>query len=187
MAIKEDIKAIKEEIGAEEQFIESLIKGERFFKKYKLPLITAAVLVVLFGAGYAFNDYTTQKQLTLTNEAYELLLENPNNKEAIKTLKSANEPLYNAYMFSKASKSKNMDELKQLLSSNLDPVLKDMAKFELGEDDTQMYKNLKALLDGYNLLKQGKKKEANNAFSAIPLTSNLQEIVEKLNHYQGSK
>lgn len=187
MAIKENIKAIKEEIGAEEQFLEGLIKGERFFKKYKFPLITLASLIILLAVGYGLNDYMEQKRLKVTNEAYELLLKNQKNEEALQTLKEGNLPLYEAYLFSQASKKQNMDELKKLLSSNLDPILKDMAKFQVGEDDSEIFKNLKALLDGYSLLKQGKPQEAKNAFSAIPLTSNLQEIVKKLNHYQGNK
>lgn len=187
MALKEDIKAIKEEIGAEEQFLESIIKGERFYKKYKFPIIAFVSLVILVAIGYATNDYMDKRSLRLTNEAYELLLKNPDNKEALKTLKDGNLPLYETYLFSQSSKNKNIDELKKLLSSNLDPVLKDMIKFELGEDDSEIYKNLKALLDGYSLLKQGKTQEAKSAFSLIPLTSNLQEIVKKLNHYQGNK
>ena len=35
MALKDDIAGIKQEIGTEEQFLESIIKSELFIKKYK--------------------------------------------------------------------------------------------------------------------------------------------------------
>ena len=35
MAIKDDIDSIKEELNTQEQFLENIIKSERFLKKYK--------------------------------------------------------------------------------------------------------------------------------------------------------
>lgn len=187
MAIKDDLQAIKQEIGAEEQFLESMIKGERFFKKYRYIIIGTIVLFFAFVVGYYINTTMEQKRLESTNEAYELLMKNPADEKALNTLKEKNKPLYEAYLFQKASKSKNIEELKKLLNSSLDPLLKDIAKFEVGSGDSELFKNIKTLLSGYELLKQGKQKEAKVAFSAIPLTSSLQEIIKKLNHYQGIK
>ena len=35
LALKDDIEGIKEQIGTEEQFLQSMIKSELFIKKYK--------------------------------------------------------------------------------------------------------------------------------------------------------
>ena len=60
MAIKEDLTEIKKEIDAQEQFLESMIKGERFFRKYKTLLIVlcVAAIVALIGfyASKVLND-----------------------------------------------------------------------------------------------------------------------------------
>lgn len=187
LAIKEDIQAIKQEIGAEEQFLESMIKGERFFKKYKHVIIGAVTLGIVIVVGYYINVTIEQERLNSTNEAYEVLLKNPKDEKSLAALKDGNKPLYEAFLFQQASKSKNMQELKELLNSSLDPLLKDVAKFKIGNGDSELFKNIKILLNGYEFLKKGDTKKANAAFSSIPLTSNLQEIVKKLNHYQGIK
>ncbi len=184
MAIKENLQAIKEEIGAEEQFLESLIKGERFFKKYKTAIIASVATLVLFAVGYSINDYLVKKELLLTNEAYQALLKNPKDTKSLEVLKKGNAKLYNTFLFSEAMKNGDEKKLTQLLNSELDPILKDMAKFDL-KQDSELYKNMQNLLKGYDFLKQNKQKEAKNEFSQIPLTSELQQIVKKLNHYQG--
>ncbi len=185
MAIKEDIQAIKQELGAEEQFLEGMIKGERFFKKYKFIIIGAFVCFVGAVGFYYVSTAMEEKRLNQTNQAYELLLKNPNNTKALATLKESNKPLYEAFLFVQANKSKSLEELKKVLSSSADPLLKDIAAFEVGQNDTELFKDLKSLLNGYKLLKEGKVKDAKAAFSSIPLTSSLQEIVKSLGHYQG--
>ncbi|PID47562.1 MAG: hypothetical protein CR967_04010 [Proteobacteria bacterium] len=187
MAIKEDLRAIKEEIGVEEQFIESLIKGERFFKKYKFIIIGAFVLLVILISGFYINDVLEKRRLDSTNEAYELLLKNPGDKNALELLKNKNKPLYEVFLFKEASKNKDEAQLRNLLNSSLDPFLKDIVKFELNDGNSETFKNIQILLDGYKLLKDGKVAEAKKVFGSIPLNSNLQEIVKKLNHYQGMK
>ena len=55
MAIKDDIDSIKEELNTQEQFLENIIKSERFFKKYKKIIIGAVVLGIVGAAGYYIN------------------------------------------------------------------------------------------------------------------------------------
>ncbi len=184
MALKENIQAIKEEISTEEQFLENLIKGERFFKKYKLVIIGVIALAIVTSVGYSMNEYFKEKNLILTNKAYENLLKNPKDNDALETLKE-NKKLYLAYKFLQASKSKNTQELKNLLNSEIDPILKDIAQYDLNDDSSELYTNINYLVKGYELLKQNKIKEAKESFNQIPINSNLHQIVTKLNHYQG--
>lgn len=185
MAIKQDIEAIKKEIGAEEQFLESIIKGERFFKKYRYPMIGLASLVVVVAIGYGVVKSINKNRLLESNEAYQTLLKDSNNINALSVLKETNEPLYEAYLFQKATLSKNPTELKAVLNSSADPLLKDIASFVSGDDNSKIMEDVILLLNGYEYLKNGKTKEAKNVFAQIPLTSSLQELVKKLNHYQG--
>lgn len=184
MAIKDDVKAIKEQIGAEEQFLESVIKGERFFKKYKFPIIGAVILLVVFGVGYSITDYLKTKRLNETNEAYMLLLQNPTDTNALKTLKDGNPKLYEAFLFQKASKANDIKELKNIVNTSSDPIIKSIAIYELNDGTSDVLKDVQILLQGYSLLKENKIKEAHGKFAQISITSPLQEIVKKLNHYQ---
>lgn len=187
MAIKDDVKAIKEQIGAEEQFLESIIKGERFFKKYKYPIIGLVIALIVFGVGYSLNEYLNTKRLNKTNEAFTLLQTNPNNQEALKALKDGNPKLYEAFLFQKASRAQNVEELKNIVSTSSDPIIKSIAIYELDSGESEILKDLQVLLDGYNLLKENKIEQARNRFLQIQPSSPLQEIIKKLNHYQGIK
>lgn len=184
MAIKEDFQAIKQEIGAQEQFLENIIKSERFYKKYKLPIIVIIVAIIVFAIWYSIDDVVKQKKLISTNTSYALLKKNNNNEELKKSLKDANIKLYDTFLYELAKEQKNVDELKKLLNSSIDPLLKDIINYQL-KNKSELLANIQTLLKGYEQLKQGKKEEANVTFSKISLTSQLQEIVKQLNHYQG--
>ena len=46
MSIKENVDYVKTGLSSEEKFLESFVKGERFFKKYK-TLIFAFVIIII--------------------------------------------------------------------------------------------------------------------------------------------
>lgn len=74
LALKENLDAVKQELGSEEQFLESMIKGERFFKKYKFPIIGGVGLVIALGIGYAVMTSVNASNLEASNKAYLALL-----------------------------------------------------------------------------------------------------------------
>ena len=49
MSIKDDVNYIKNELSSEEKFLESFVKTERFFKKYK-KLIVVLIITVIVGS-----------------------------------------------------------------------------------------------------------------------------------------
>ena len=67
MGLKENINAVKEELSTEEQFLESIIKGERFFKRNKKIIIGGLVLVALGIGGYIINDALKTQKLKESN------------------------------------------------------------------------------------------------------------------------
>lgn len=186
LAIKEDINALKQEIGAEEQFLESIIKGERFFKKYKIFIIAIVVIALLLGIGYGVFDTIKNNRIKSANIAYEMLLKNPQNTKALEELKSSSDSLYNVYLFHMASQKQDKKALQTLASngSDLDALLKDIVNYELQNGNSQALKDLDVLIKGYKQLKSGNVKAARATFSAIALTSPLQEVVKQLMHYQ---
>ena len=193
MALKENIEAVKKEIGTEEQFLEGLIKSERFFKKYKKYIISATVVVLLAGTTYATINVLKENRLEDSNNAYSKLLKDPNDSESKKVLKDKNERLYNFYRFQIALESNDMKTLKELSDYKNDPVISDLAAYQLsgieGKNDSksELLSGFVALQEGYKLLKEDKVKEAKLKFAQIEMNSPLKNISNNLEHYQGIK
>jgi len=190
LALKENIEAVKKEIGTEEQFLEGIIKSERFFKRYKKYIIAASAVLVVAGGIYTMINIINENKLESSNMAYNVLLKDSSNTVAINTLKESNERLYNFYRFQKAIETNDENILKELALYTKDPVISDLAKYQLmdKEDkkhDSKLLKGFIALQDGYKLLKEDKINEAKIKFAQIDLNSPLKNIAKNLEHYQG--
>ncbi|NPA81167.1 MAG: tetratricopeptide repeat protein [Epsilonproteobacteria bacterium] len=200
MSLKENVQAIKEELTAEEQFLESAIKSERFLKKYKKPIIAIFSLLVIAFVSYNVYEYIKESNLKAANEAYLTLLKNPNDSKALETLKSKNPNLYMAFLFKEAVDKNSIEAFEKILNALKDPFLKNLALYQIAalKEDKKALENY-ALSEGavlkdfafldeaYLLLKEGKIKEGKEKLKQIPLTSPLQGLVKNLNHYGVSK
>jgi hypothetical protein len=111
---------IKEQLKQDEQLLVQVFKLEKFLKKYKIHLIVAAVILIVYGIGKAIYDYMKTQQLIKTNEAFNELLINPNNKKALEIVKE-NKKLYELYLL---REGKDLDKI----SSS---ELKEFAAYEL--------------------------------------------------------
>jgi hypothetical protein len=192
LALKENIDAVKKEIGTEEQFLEGIIKSERFFKKYKKYIISVAVLAVITGSTYATMNVLKENRLQSSNEAYSKLIVNPNDTASKMILKDSNERLYNFYRFQIALEKNDVAVLEELAEYKKDPVISDLAAYQLSglqntSSTSELLTGFIALQDGYKLLKEDKVKEAKLKFAQIDLNSPLKNISNNLEHYQGIK
>ena len=193
MALKENIEAVKKEIGTEEQFLEGLIKSERFYKKYKRTIISVVVVAVLAGGTYATMSVLNENRLQASNEAYNKLLNDPSDDAAKAVLKDKNERLYNFYRFQEALESNDIAVLKELAQYTKDPVISDLASYQLSAVEnesnpkSELLVGFIALQEGYKLLQADKIKEAKLKFAQIDLNSPLKNISNNLEHYQGIK
>lgn len=193
MSLKENIEAVKKEIGTEEQFLEGIIKSERFFKKYKKSIIITSIVAVLAGSTYATLNVLKENRLESSNEAYNKLIKNPNDSESLTVLKDKNERLYNFYRFQKALENNDVKVLKELSEYKQDPIISDLASYQLdgleGKSDSksELLSGFIALQEGYKLLKADKVEEAKLKFAQIQLNSPLKNISNNLEHYQGIK
>jgi hypothetical protein len=194
LGLKENIDAVKKEISTEEQFLGSIIRAEGFLKKYKNLLIALAVLLIVAALANIFYKSSKEKSYIASNEAYTALQTNPNDKEALETLKSKNPKLYELFLFSNEIKSADASKLKSLKSKLTDPVLKDLLSYQassLTKKDLNSYSvKQKALLkefakiqEAYLLLKEGKTKEAAVILSLISADSPLAQMAQSLKHY----
>ena len=184
MAIKEDLNEIKKEIGAQEQFLESVIKGERFFNKNKKLLIALLVIVVI--ALYA-NKIIDNRKVVAANEAYSKLIMDANDTKAAEILKQNEPSVYALYELKAALEKGDIKAAKELANLPVDPLVKQIILSQTTDQSTQILASYDALLQGFEYLKQNKISEANAEFAKIPLDSQLMTLVKNLQHYQGNK
>lgn len=192
LGIKENLKAVKEEISTEEQFLEGMIKTERFFKAKKRYFIGAILAVVLVAGAYGTQTMLEQARLKSANEAFMLLMQNPNNAQALATLKEKNENLYALLTLQKATEAGDKETLKTL-SMSKNWMIKDVASYQLAQmeqridSSSELFKGFTILQEGYALLQEKKIPEAKIKFAMIDANSPLKQIAQNLEHYQGLK
>lgn len=193
LGLKDNLEAVKKEIGAQEQFLEGIIKSERFFKRYKKYVITVAVLLVVGGISYSVVSVVNKSNLQVSNEAYNKLLVNSKDQESLNILKDKNERLYNFYKFKMALESNDKASLKELAAYTKDPVISDLAAYQLSglenknDSKSELLKGFNILQEGYQLILDSKIQEAKMKFAQIDLNSPLKNVSNNLEHYQGAK
>lgn len=189
MGLKDNLKAVKNELNTEEQFIENFIKGERFIRKYKFYISAVVIILVAWFAGNfiisKINDYKTKE----ANEIYANLIQDPSNKNLLEQLKNKNTNLYAIFLLKENINDFNItalqNELKQIYSNTqTNTLLKNIIALSLG-DKSMFLKNYDKLLEAYKFLEQNKIEEANVLLSQIKENSSLNQIAKNLKHYQG--
>ncbi|MBX1017725.1 hypothetical protein I9055_01455 [Campylobacter jejuni] len=189
MGLKDNLKAVKNELNTEEQFIENFIKGERFIRKYKFYISAVVIILVAWFAGNfiisKINDYKTKE----ANEIYANLIQDPSNKNLLEQLKNKNTNLYAIFLLKENINDFNntalQNELKQIYSNTqTNTLLKNIITLSLG-DKSIFLKNYDKLLEAYKFLEQNKIEEANVLLSQIKENSSLNQITKNLKHYQG--
>ena len=187
MAIKEDLTQIKQEIGAQEQFLESMIKGERFFRKYKKFMIIAIIVAVVAIIGFYSNKIINDNRIEDANLVYSKLILNPNDTNALSILKEKEPNLYALFSLQQKLDKNETNGISELANLKVNPIVKDIILSQNGNANNQILSEYSTLLKGFELLKQNKIKEANDEFNKISLDSQLQTLVKNLKHYQGIK
>lgn len=187
MAIKEDLTEIKKEIDAQEQFLESMIKGERFFKKYKTLLIVVCAAAIVAAVGFYTSKILNENRVEEANLAYSKLILNPNDANALSVLKEKEPSMYALFSLGQMLDKNDTKGISELANLQVHPLVKDIILSQTGNANSEILKEYNALLKGFELLKENKIKEANDEFNKIALDSQLQTLVKNLKHYQGIK
>ena len=182
LGIKENIKAVKEEISTEEQFLEGMIKSERFFRRNKVYIMGILASVVLATASYGAYSVWEKERLKSSNEAYVTLIKDPSNENALRTLKAKNEKLYELVMFQTAVEKGDIDALKQLALQNKNPIVADLIAYQIAQREngalpkSELFSGMVLLQEGYALLKENKIADAKVKFAQIEMNSPLKQI-----------
>ena len=189
MSIKENVDYVKTELSSEEKFLENFVKGERFFKKYK-TLIFAFVIIIIVGIiGFFIKENLAQSNKLKANIAFNQVLENSNNAQALATLKDKNPQLYDIALYLQAKKEAKVAQISVPLLKELSKYQTALANKNISELDNLSMQNdfllkefaifNKALL----LTNEGKFNEAKTTLALIPQTSKAFELAKLLNHY----
>lgn len=186
MALKDDLNAIKKDLGAEEQLIENFIKGERLIKKYKIYIIILFILI----AGYFIYDFIdtkiTANNTRTNNELFTSLMQNPNNTSKINALKEQSPNLYALFLL---SQFKSQPEFAQDLSASnklkTDPLLKEIILLNEGKQSQIFLKQYDKIMQAYELLQENKIQEASVLLNQIPIDSTFSAWVKNFKHYKG--
>lgn len=195
MSIKNDIDMVKEELNSEEKFFEKAVITEKFVKKYKNVMIGAVVaIVVLVGANIAY-DMNKDSQIKAANSALLILSEDATNSEALLTLKSISDELYDVWLYSNAVAKKDMATIKELRSSSA-IMVGDLAKYEIAQDSKDasaldeyaskqdaVYRDLALVQSAIILMGNNEIEKAHEELSKISAESSLNKIANALLHY----
>lgn len=186
MSLKQNVDYIKTEINNDEKMLEGLIRFEGWFKRYKIPLLVAFVLVVILAVGYEINNLYVQNQQDKLALLYDKALSG--DEEALKSLEKSQSRLYDLYRFSKAIQAGDKETLK-LLQSSQDEMIAKLAKYQyasLTQDlatlDSSLSGELGYLQAAFLEIQKGNTKEAKNILSKIQINSPTKEIAEMLEH-----
>ena len=102
MSMKENVNFVKDELNSEEKFLEGFVKVERFYKKFKSLILGVGGLVIVLAIAFSVNSYMEDENKIKANIAFDKIILNPNDKDALATLKETNKNLYNVALFLQA-------------------------------------------------------------------------------------
>jgi hypothetical protein len=189
MSIKENVDYVKEELNSQEKFLESFVKGERFYKKYRTLIFASIAVIVIGSIGFVIKKNVDESNKLEANLAFNKVLQNNNDKEALELLKNKNEKLYEVALFLQG-KNEN-----KAVNINI-PVLKELAQYKVALSNKNIDELSNLSMQGDFLLKEfalfnkalllsneGKYEDAKTVLKLIPQTSKAFELANLLNHY----
>ncbi|MDZ7817358.1 MAG: hypothetical protein U5K55_01565 [Aliarcobacter sp.] len=124
MSIKENVDYVKDELSSQEKFLENFVKGERFYKKYRTLIFAFIAIVVLGTIGIIIKKNIDESNKLEANLAFNKVLENSNDAQALEVLKNKNPELYEVALFLQAKKDNKPVEVNV-------PLLKELSKYQI--------------------------------------------------------
>jgi hypothetical protein len=189
MSIKENVDYVKSELSSEEKFLENFVKGERFFKKYKTLIIAFIAIVAIGIIAFFIKNHIAQSNKIEANIAFNKVLENNKDSQALAILKDKNPQLYDVALFLQAKEDGkaidiNVPMLKELANYQTAITNKDVTQLDnLSMQNDFLLKDFAIFNKALFLTNEGKFNEAKTTLALIPQTSKAFELAKLLNHY----
>jgi hypothetical protein len=195
MSTKENLDFVKKELSQEEKFLETSMKLEGFWKKYKMAIFAVGAFIFMGTALFFTNDYLKERDLLASNEAYVKLLKNPDDKASLELLETKNPKLYDAYVFQMAMRDSNIDKLNSIANKNID-ILSSLATLQVAlieKDidklnkyslkDKALIKEYATIQEAFLLIEKEEYKKAQSRLDSIPIDSQVANFSNALKHY----
>jgi hypothetical protein len=187
VALKDNIGYVKEELSGDEKVLESVLKAETFYKKYKRVIWGILIAIVVIFAGKAMMDLIHDSRMNSANEALLALQKDPKNSEALEELKSKNPALFELYSYHMAVEAKDAKRLQELAGSK-NPLIADISTYTekvlaSQSSDSVYYKEMSLIEAAYLAIKAGKPDEARSKLELIDARSPVAQVAELLKHY----
>lgn len=189
MSMKENVDFVKDELNSEEKFLESVVKVESFYKRYKALIIGLGSIAVVAIIAISINNYNNEKNKIAANIAFDKVIADPKDIEALNTLKETNNKLYEVAMYLQAKKDGNYPDtnipyLKELSEYKKALTNKNVEKLNsLSMQSDFLLKEFAIFNRALVLVEQGKHEEAKVALKLIPQSSKASELSKLLEHY----
>ena len=190
MSTKDNIDFIKQEVSSQEKFLEGFFHIEKYYRKYKIPILAIAVVAIVAIIGYNVNNYIEGQDKIKANAAYNAL-QKEHSAEQESLLKKYAPKLHQVYAFRQFLDGK-IDTAPALDIGILQDIL-DYQQATLGRDATMLdkyslgqeasLKDMALLSQSFLLIKEGDSKQAIALLDTIPATSQLQTFAKLLKHY----
>ena len=147
------------------------------------------IIIIVGIIGFFIKENLAQSNKLKANIAFNQVLENSNNAQALATLKDKNPQLYDIALYLQAKKEAKVAQISVPLLKELSKYQTALANKNISELDNLSMQNdfllkefaifNKALL----LTNEGKFNEAKTTLALIPQTSKAFELAKLLNHY----
>jgi hypothetical protein len=187
VSVKDNVKYVKKELSADEQVLESALKLETYYNKYKRKIWTILALIILLFFGKIAFDAVQDSRMNSANEALLTLQKDSKNSEALSALQSNNPALYELYSYAEAVKSKDTKRLDELAKSK-NALIADISQYTgqvlaSKSSGSAYYKEMSMIEDAYLALKAGKSDVAKEKLELIDARSPVAPIADLLKHY----
>lgn len=187
MSIQDDYNYVKRELSADEKVLESALKVETLYNKYKFVLWGLVGAGIIAFAGTTIAKNMADSKLNLANNALLVLQKDASNSEALALLKENNPKLLELYTYSQAVKTQNVSQLKTLNSSQ-NSIIADISNYHTNilsqkSVSSVYYKDLSLVEEAFSQIKEGKNKEAKEKLELVDSRSSLASVAQLLNHY----
>jgi len=187
VSIQDDYNYVKRELSADEKVLESALKVETLYNKYKFVLWGLVGAGIIAFAGTTIAKNMADSKLNLANNALLVLQKDASNSEALALLKENNPKLLELYTYSQAVKTQNVSQLKTLNSSQ-NSIIADISNYHTNilsqkSVSSVYYKDLSLVEEAFSQIKEGKNKEAKEKLELVDSRSSLASVAQLLNHY----
>jgi len=189
VSLKDDINGVKKELGAEESFLESFLKVEKFYKKNKTAIIGGITAVLIGVVGFYTYSYLQLQEKIKINITFNKVLDNPNDEKAMAALKTQSQKLYEVAQFMKTSNSKSNNEFLNQLSLYTEAISKNdpTALGIVAQDQNFLLKDFAVLNKAIIEAKNNEFAKAKESLKLIPANSDAKVLVQMLQHYLMTK